>query len=636
MKNKRTRAEKQRLITQIICLALAGLMILGVIMSILPFSALTAHAADETQAAAAVQTTEEPDTEGLLLRIGLMFGSGVTESFAVRAEDGFLIHAVDEETDEALLLYETPAAYAAVTKDANLAVNDDGIYYPASKGVIIGGYHLRLPDTYTTPKALADAVDAVNAQLKTAGIYSSLIYAFPAYIDGALCVCIGDFGSSVSAQGKLSLIKTATGKSLTAVYPRDNALTVLAPDTNLILFEFCADTCQLGLSARQDTAEDAAENVIVTPAKNGYRGIFLFDHQNSGISVTNLIDLENYVAGVIPYEIGNHWDEEALKAFATIARSYTAANLGHHANLGFDLCNGSDCQVYMGTAKENDAVRKAVSDTKGQIITYNGKPCIAFYSAVTGGCTVNIEQIWNGSSYPYLRAVSTPWEDYETHPYGEWFSEVSGYELYTYLYGKGYTKLRGAIESVRVVELAENSTYVYRLELTDIYGVTVSLKGTDIIRTTLGKYLKSANFVLGHKGQIPLLNRTLALLCADGEAPLPITDNGTKKTMQVLTADGIVETDVTDGVTVIDTDGSEKLLTEKPDSYDIPEDAQARLDSGTNNFLFIGKGWGHGGGVSQWGVRRMAQLGYEWEEIIHAYFTNVEILPYTSLDAFRK
>ena len=147
MKNKRTHAEKQRLITQIICLVLAGLMLLGVIMSILPFSALTAHAADETVPTSetlpviGAETTEEPETDGLLLRIGLMFGSGVTESFAVRAEDGFVIHHVDKETDEATVLYETPAAYAAVTKDANLALNEDGFYYPASKGVIIGGYH---------------------------------------------------------------------------------------------------------------------------------------------------------------------------------------------------------------------------------------------------------------------------------------------------------------------------------------------------------------------------------------------------------------------------------------------------------------------------------------------------------------
>ncbi len=668
MKKKRTYAEKQRLITQILCLVLAALMLLGVVMSILPFSALTAHAADvtvngvtdsdpETTSASDLPAeepvtapsdaeepthTEEPHT-GLLLRIGLMFGSGVTESFAVRAEDGFTMYHVDGETDDARLLYETTTAYAAVTKDANLAINDDGIYYPASTGVIIGGYHLQLPMNCPDAAALAEAVAEINAMLQAAGIYSSLIYAFPAYIDGGLYVCIGDFGSTSTAAEKIPLIETATGHTATVIYPRDNAVTVLAPDQNLILFEYCSADGNLGLAARADddydkTNPDAvpAENFIVTPAKNTYRGIFLFGRYENGISVTNLIGLEDYVAGVVPYEIGNHWKPEALRAFSCIVRSYTLANIGRHRSLGIDLCNGTDCQVYMGTGKENDAIREAVKTTEGMVVTYNGKPCSTFYSAVTGGCTVNIEQIWNGSVYPYLRAVSTPWEDYASHPSGVWLSEVSGYELYSYLYGKGYTQLQGAIADIRIVELAENSTYVYRLELTDIYGVTISLKGTDIVRTALSKYLKSANFVLGHNGNIEILNRVVELICADSTAVLPITETGETKTMKVMTADGVKEIDVTEGMTVIQADGAEKVITEQPPYYDIPADAEERLTSGTNNFLFIGKGWGHGGGVSQWGVKNMAELGYTWEEIVHAYFTDVAIVPYNTLSAFEE
>jgi len=264
------------------------------------------------------------------------------------------------------------------------------------------------------------------------------------------------------------------------------------------------------------------------------------------------------------------------------------------------------------------------------------------YSAVTGGCTVNSEQIWNGSAFPYMRAVSTPWEEYTTHSRGVWLSEVSGYELYNYLYNKGYSQLKGAIADIRIAELAQNSTYVYRLELTDIYGVKISLKGTDIIRTTLGRYLNSANFVLGHKGNIAILNRVVELITADSTAPLPLTETKTETyeetttTMQVLTANGVAELDVTEGLKVLQADGTEKLITEQPDSYDIPDDAKARLESDTNNFLFIGKGWGHGGGISQWGIMSMANQGYTWDQIIHAYFTDVVIQPYYLLPAYQK
>jgi len=650
MKKKRTHAEKQRLVTQIMCLVLAGLMILGVILSILPFSAMVAHAADEPTVEEDVsasitdaEMTEEPQN-GLLLRIGLMFGSGVTESFAVRADDGFVMVHVDRETDAVTPLYETATAYAAVTKDANLALNDDGIYYPASKGVVIGGYHLQLTTKYADQAALTAGVEDVNTKLKNAGLYSSLVYAFPTYNNGGLYVCIGDFGSGSSAQAKVAAIEGAVGEKTSYVYPRDAAVTVLCPDTNLILFEYCSSDGHLGLAARADDDVDPndpnaspTENFIVTPAKNAYRGIFLFGRYENGISVTNLIDLENYTAGVVPYEIGNHWKPDALRAFACIVRSYTLSNIGRHKSLGIDLCNGTDCQVYMGTKMENDAIRDAIRTTEGMIVAYNNKPCAAFYSAVTGGCTVNSEQIWNGSAYPYLRAVSTPWEDYASHPNGVWLSEVSGYELYSYLYGKGYTKLKGAIADINIVELAQNSTYVYRLELTDIYGVTVSLKGTDIIRTALSKYLKSSNFVLGHKGNIAILNRVVELITADSTAALPITETEVSetetktKTMKVMTADGVKEIDVTNELRVLQADGTEKVITEQPDHYDIPEAAQERLSSDTNNFLFIGKGWGHGGGVSQWGVKNMAEQGYSWQEIIHGYFTNVDIVHYNTI-----
>ena len=205
------------------------------------------------------------------------------------------------------------------------------------------------------------------------------------------------------------------------------------------------------------------------------------------------------------------------------------------------------------------------------------------------------------------------------------------------LYGKGYTKLRGAIADISIVELAQNSTYVYRLELTDIYGVTVSLKGTDIIRTALSKFLKSSNFVLGHKGNIAILNRVVELITADSTTALPITETEASetetktKTMKVMTADGVKEIDVTDELRVLQADGTEKVITEQPDHYDIPEAAQERLSSGTNNFLFIGKGWGHGGGVSQWGVKNMAEQGYTWQEIIHGYFTGVDIVHYNTI-----
>ncbi len=601
-----------------------------------------------TSTAEDTEDTDVTDTEGsenpstpekpadIMMRIGLMYGSGVTSSFQVSSSTGFVFGFVDDETDIFTPVWDTSMTEISACQDANLAKDRNGYYVPASQGVVIGGYHLELPTTYSSRAELLSGVDRVNAQLMTAGIYSSLIYAFPVYMNGALRVRIGDFGSIDSASTKATLITNATGETPTVIAPMDDAVTVLCPSTNVILFEARVNNGQFGVEAKP--TNDGKPSTIMSPAKNTYEGVFLFKRYTSskatGIAVTSFIALENYIAGVLPYEIGTSCDYECEKAFAIIVRSYTLATMGKHASYGIDLCNGTDCQVYMGTKRQNDSILRAVKETEGIVIAYDGEVCSTIYSAVTGGCTVDVEQIWNGRNYPYLRAVSTPWEDYESHPEGVWFSEVSGQTLYEHLRAKGYTRLKSAVSKIEIKELANNSTYVYILEITDSSGNILELKGTDVVRTALGsKYVNSANFVVAHKGEIPILKKGYLVQSADDTVSMPVTEEASgKKTVEVLTADGIKTVEVTNGLTVLGTDGE---ITLKEAGYDIPEDALARVNDKTNNnFIFIGKGWGHGGGISQWGAMSLSKNGATYDEIIHAYFTDVEIVPYQTLERF--
>lgn len=616
---------------------MAVLMLLGVLAAVIPYVSavdLPPNTEDSYISNEAVptqtdnQTEKEPDN-GLLLRIGLQYGSGVHTSFAVRAEFGFSLGIVKKD-NVYTVLYETEEPHIAVCKDGNLALDNDGYYVLSSQNVVIGGYHLELPTAYSTKDEIMEAVQTVNQKLADANIRSSLIYAFPAYHSGMFYIRIGDFGSMDSANSKADIVAAAVNEPPTAVIPMTDALTVLAPDKNLILMEFQANDGLLGAAPLQ---KENTDTVIITPAKNGYRGVFLFGNYNSGISVTNLISLEEYVAGVLPYEINRNWSYEAIKAFACIVRSYTLSNRTKHTSLGIDLCNSTDCQVYKGVGLQNEAILRAVEETRGLVITYGNEICSTVYSAVTGGCTVNVEQIWNGSAFPYLRAVETPWEDYASHPNGVWMAEVSPGDLYTYLANtKGYTQLKSSITDISIVELAENSSYVYKLAITDSQGNTVTLRGTDVIRTTLGKYLNSANFVVGYRGEIPILNKYVSVITESGTQALYIDRTENRKTVQVMTANGIVETDITDGLPVLQGDGSTTLLTDEKAVYDIPADALQRLNDPTNgNFLFIGKGWGHGGGISQWGAKNMAENGAYYDEIIHAYFTDVKIRNYKEL-----
>lgn len=571
-----------------------------------------------------------------MMRIGLMYGSGVTPSFRVSSSTGFVFGAVDKKTDVFTPVWETKSTDLTACQDANLAKDSDGYYVPASQGVVIGGYHLELPASYSDKNELMSGIDRVNAQLMNAGIYSSLIYAFPVYMNGALRVRIGDFGSTESATNKVKLIQNATGETPTVIAPMDDTVTMLDPTTNVILFEARATTAEFGVQAKPNS--DGTASTIMTPAKNTYEGTFLFKRYSSskatGIAVTNFLGLEQYVAGVVPYEVSTSWGYESVKAFTIIVRSYSLATAGKHSSLGIDLCNSTDCQAYLGTKKQDAIVKRAIEETRGTVIAYNGKVCSAIYFAVAGGCTVDIGQIWNGTDYPYLRAIETPWEDYAAHYEGQWFSEVSGQELYQHLYSKGYTKLKSAVSKIEIKELANNSTYVYVLEITDSSGNVLTLKGTDIIRVAIGsKYINSSNFVVAHKGDIPILDKDFVVQSTEGTVNIPLTRDDTgKKTIEVMTAEGIKKIEVSDGLTVITPEGETKI---EPTEYDIPADALARVNDKTNDkFIFIGKGWGHGGGYSQWGGRCLAVAGAKYDEIIDAYFQDIELVDFRTLARF--
>jgi len=113
--------------------------------------------------------------------------------------------------------------------------------------------------------------------------------------------------------------------------------------------------------------------------------------------VINTVDLETYVAGVVPAEIGGQAPLEAQKAQAIATRSITIAKvLSHkHKNDGYDLCNTIHCQVYRGLSGQTDLSKQAVTETTNQIMLYNGKPIEAFYSSHCGGITEFSGNLWS-------------------------------------------------------------------------------------------------------------------------------------------------------------------------------------------------------------------------------------------------
>lgn len=137
------------------------------------------------------------------------------------------------------------------------------------------------------------------------------------------------------------------------------------------------------------------------------RGDFLARPGAGGPRVINVLNLEAYLRGVVPAEMGPRAfpAAEALKAQAVAARTYAVAHLGDHEADGYDLCDTTACQVYGGADAEQAMSDAAVRDTAGEIATYRGKPIDAMYHSTCAGHTEDGGAVFPARAAPYLKGV---------------------------------------------------------------------------------------------------------------------------------------------------------------------------------------------------------------------------------------
>lgn len=143
--------------------------------------------------------------------------------------------------------------------------------------------------------------------------------------------------------------------------------------------------------------------------KGRYRGrIEIFPNGQGRLTVVNELDLETYLRGVVPREMGA-WEYpalEALKAQAVAARTYAVANRGKRGGEGFDLVDTVADQVYGGRDGEQSLTDRAIAETEGLVATFNGRPIQALFMASAGGATIDNRFVFGGDQ-GYLKGVSS-------------------------------------------------------------------------------------------------------------------------------------------------------------------------------------------------------------------------------------
>ena len=146
-----------------------------------------------------------------------------------------------------------------------------------------------------------------------------------------------------------------------------------------------------------------------------YEGkLHIYKTDENKFEVVVHLPIEQYLKGVVPYEIGSNSPLEALKAQAVAARSEAiiALNSKLYSGEHYDLTSDVECQVFSGNGRRNKQSDLAVELTKSLILTENGKPINAYYASNCGGHSELIKNVWGDRPAPESYSVSQfDWEE---------------------------------------------------------------------------------------------------------------------------------------------------------------------------------------------------------------------------------
>lgn len=323
------------------------------------------------------------------------------------------------------------------------------------------------------------------------------------------------------------------------------------------------------------------------------------------VNLVNIIEVEDYVPGVVANESIASFHVDALKAQAVAARGYAVANIGNYVARGypFDIVDSSASQVYRGVISEHPNAVRAASETHGLVASHNGRIIGALYSSSFGGHSEDSEWIFTSlppstAVTPYLRGIydgEDPAPDFSTesginafwttllnpamyddcsrqtprNSFSRWRIELSPADI------KARLNLAvrisgtssGALTNIEVIQRMAASARIARVRLTFTTGV-YEIRGWDNLRFTLGRTAP------GSLSPRPCGGNTAANFTLNNPSVLELVRN----------ADGTV-----------------------------------------SRVIAYGGGWGHNLGMSQYGANGRGHAGQNFIQILKGYYTGVDI-----------
>ncbi len=421
------------------------------------------------------------------------------------------------------------------------------------------------------------------------------------------------------------------------VFPKGSELVVLMQEGNLMLY-FQGMSLNAGPSLNFKRYEDETGQtgaLKLAAGSNLYQGDLKLTAGDS-IQAVLTIHVEDYLCGVVPYEMSNSFPIEALKAQAITARTYAMKKAG--SNRDYDLVDTTNDQVFMGKNPQNTNAFKAIEETRGIVAYYDGKLANCYYTASNGGQTEKASHVWGGSDLPYYAYVLDEYDvknsksvvkKLTVDKYSPDFSESA--------IGVMLPQLKSALEAQGLlveaphvrIERAENlaiSTPMYEgsLIMTEL-SMDVVVSGQKILGAILPAVVSQDD------GEEELtLFATLSPTATP--SPTPEAENIFMQITPEPTPEPIVYSDyitIHDPIHITlkifpDLDNALGL------SINSSENEIMTLEKTEGGYVLYSRRYGHGVGMSQRGAEYMAgEAGKTYKEIMDFYYPGVQLVQYS-------
>jgi len=354
---------------------------------------------------------------------------------------------------------------------------------------------------------------------------------------------------------------------------------------------------------------------LVGLGRRRYRGLVRVLPEGDRLQAVNQLGLEHYLASVVGSEMPASWPAEALRAQAVAARTYALAQLKPEAP--FDLRSTVASQVYRGTEAETDSTRSAVAATRSLVLSHGGSLIEAVFHSSSGGSTENSGELWT-RQLPYL--VSVPDRD-KLSPWHQWSVRFEPEQL-----RRAFQETAGAS---RIEVLAASSTgRVRRARVIGPAG-SLDLSGSELrqrlgLRSTLVQFRFEPPLAPGPAGGITTAT-------AEANAAASALSRGGNRAATGPSTAGLPAGGPPPPPPLPGADGQgDRSTAAALDPTITGQLRQEPLTAPLPALEVVGRGFGHGVGMSQWGAYGLALQGVSYVQILRHYYRGAQLVAYPS------